>query len=106
MPKCEVTSDGLRKPPGVFSQATIIEASGRLLHFRDDGAFCRRHDTGIGDITAQTRQVREPEGRGRNRGRYDELSMSMSATLSNSRRSTKFAASISRPLYLPQPWSR
>ena len=30
MPKCEVTSDGLRKPPGVISQATIIEASGRL----------------------------------------------------------------------------
>ncbi len=28
-------------------------------HFRDDGAFCRRHDTGIGDITAQTRQVCE-----------------------------------------------
>ena len=33
MPKREVTSDGLRKPPGVFSQATIIEASGRLLSF-------------------------------------------------------------------------
>jgi len=28
-------------------------------HFRDDGASCRRHDTGIGDITAQTRQVCE-----------------------------------------------
>jgi hypothetical protein len=33
MPKREVTSDELRKPPGVYSQATIIEASGRLLPF-------------------------------------------------------------------------
>src|SRR5262249_45670728 len=58
MPKCEVTSDGLRKPPGVFSQATIIEVDG-YSYFRKDGASRRRHDTGTGDITAQTRQVCE-----------------------------------------------
>lgn len=60
MPKREVTSEGLRKPPGVFSQATIIEASRRLLFI--SGMTARRADgtiAGIGDITAQTRQVCE-----------------------------------------------
>src|SRR5262249_14407540 len=46
------------KPPGVFSQATIIEVDG-YSYFRDDGASRRRHDTGTGDIAAQTRQVCE-----------------------------------------------
>ena len=31
MPKREVTSDSIRKPVGVFSQATVVEAEGRIL---------------------------------------------------------------------------
>ena len=60
MPKREVTSDLIRKPSGVFSQATVVEAEGRLVFI--SGMTARRPDgtiAGIGDITAQTRQVCE-----------------------------------------------
>lgn len=60
MPKREISSDSLRKPAGVFSQATAIEASGRLVFI--SGMTARRADgtiAGIGDVSAQTRQVCE-----------------------------------------------
>jgi reactive intermediate/imine deaminase len=60
MPKREVTSDSIRKPIGVFSQATVIEARGRFVFV--SGMTARRPDgsiAGIGDIAAQTRQVCE-----------------------------------------------
>ena len=60
MPKHEVTSDAIRKPIGVFSQATVTEAKGRLVFV--SGMTARRPDgsiAGIGDIEAQTRQVCE-----------------------------------------------
>jgi enamine deaminase RidA (YjgF/YER057c/UK114 family) len=60
MPKIQITSDKLRQPNGHFSQATMIEASGRLLFV--SGMTARRADgsiAGVGDIEAQTRQVCE-----------------------------------------------
>ena len=60
MPKREVTSNVLRKPVGVFSQATVVEAKGRLVFI--SGMTARRPDgtiAGVGDISAQTRQVCE-----------------------------------------------
>lgn len=60
MSKREVTSDRIRKPSGVFSQATVIEAQGRLVFI--SGMTSRRPDgsiAGIGDITVQTKQVCE-----------------------------------------------
>jgi enamine deaminase RidA (YjgF/YER057c/UK114 family) len=60
MAKSEVTSDLIRKPSGIFSQATVIEAQGRLVFI--SGMTSRRSDgsiAGIGDISAQTRQVCE-----------------------------------------------
>jgi len=60
MPKTEIASPKLRKPSGVFSHATVVEATGRLLFV--SGMTARRPDgsiAGIGDITAQTRQVCE-----------------------------------------------
>lgn len=60
MPKREVTSDSIRRPIGVFSQATVVEAKGRLVFI--SGMTARRPDgsiAGIGDIEAQTRQVCE-----------------------------------------------
>jgi enamine deaminase RidA (YjgF/YER057c/UK114 family) len=60
MPKHEVTSDAIRKPSGHFSQATVVEAKGRIVFVSDMTA--RRPDgtiAGIGDIAAQTRQVCE-----------------------------------------------
>jgi reactive intermediate/imine deaminase len=60
MPKREVTSDSIRKPSGAFSQATMIEAQGRLVFI--SGMTARRPDgsiAGIGDISAQTKQVCE-----------------------------------------------
>ena len=60
MPKTEISSPKLRKPSGVFSHATVVEATGRLLFV--SGMTARRPDgsiAGIGDITAQTRQVCE-----------------------------------------------
>ena len=60
MPKREVTSDSIRKPIGVFSQATVIEAKGRLVFI--SGMTSRRPDgtiAGVGNIAEQTRQVCE-----------------------------------------------
>jgi enamine deaminase RidA (YjgF/YER057c/UK114 family) len=60
MPKREVTSDSIRKPIGVFSQATVIEARGRLVFI--SGMTARQSDgsiAGIGNIEVQTRQVCE-----------------------------------------------
>src|SRR5262249_9925210 len=60
MAKREVKTDKIRTPSGVFSQATVIEAQGRLVFI--SGMTARRPDgtiAGIGDITMQTRQVCE-----------------------------------------------
>src|SRR5690348_15825241 len=60
MSKSEITTDKIRKPSGVFSQATVVEAEGRLVFI--SGMTARRPDgtiAGIGDITAQTKQVCE-----------------------------------------------
>jgi len=74
MPKREISSDSICKPIGVFSQATVIEAKGRLVFV--SGMTARRPDgsiAGIGDIEVQTRQVCENikaavEGAGGNLG--------------------------------------
>ena len=58
--KTQVSSDRLAKPNGHFSQATAIEARGKLVFI--SGMTARRPDgsiAGIGDIEAQTRQVCE-----------------------------------------------
>jgi len=60
MPKQQITSVKIRQPSGHFSQATMIEARGRLVFI--SGMTARRPDgtvAGIGDIEAQTRQVCE-----------------------------------------------
>src|SRR3954454_15631867 len=60
MAKRQITSDRIRQPSGHFSQATMIEARGRLVFI--SGMTARRADgtiAGIGDIEAQTRQVCE-----------------------------------------------
>ena len=60
MPKQQITSDKLSKPSGHFSQATVIEARGRLVFI--SGMVAKRADgsiAGVGDIEAQTRQVCE-----------------------------------------------
>ena len=60
MAKQQIRSDKLRQPSGVFSHATAIEATGRLVFI--SGMTARRFDgsmAGIGDIEAQTRQVCE-----------------------------------------------
>ncbi|MGW1420846.1 RidA family protein [Bradyrhizobium manausense] len=58
--KKQITTDKLRQPNGHFSQATIIEAGGRLLFV--SGMTARKPDgtiAGVGDVSAQTRQVCE-----------------------------------------------
>ena len=60
MPKTQIVSPKIRQPSGHFSQATMIEARGRLIFI--SGMTARRADgsiAGIGDIEAQTRQVCE-----------------------------------------------
>ncbi len=60
MPKVQIFSTKLRQPNGVFSHATAIEATGRLIFI--SGMTARRPDgtiAGVGDITEQTRQVCE-----------------------------------------------
>src|SRR2546426_4752077 len=60
MPKKQITSSKIRQPSGHFSQATVVEARGRLVFI--SGMTARRADgsiAGIGDIEAQTRQVCE-----------------------------------------------
>ncbi|MGH3505307.1 MAG: RidA family protein [Nocardioidaceae bacterium] len=58
MPKEVVSSPEFAPPNGHFSQATIVEATGRLLFI--SGMTARNKDgdvTGVGDITTQTHQV-------------------------------------------------
>lgn len=58
MSKQEVRSDKLAEPNGHFSQATTVEARGRLVFV--SGMTARNKEggvTGVGDITAQTHQV-------------------------------------------------
>ena len=58
--KQQVASDKIRQPSGHFSQATVIEARGKLVFI--SGMTSRRADgtiAGIGDIEVQTRQVCE-----------------------------------------------
>jgi enamine deaminase RidA (YjgF/YER057c/UK114 family) len=58
--KEQIVSAKLRQPNGHFSQATMIEARGKLVFI--SGMTARRPDggiAGIGDIEAQTRQVCE-----------------------------------------------
>ena len=58
MPKQEIVSPALAEPNGHFAQATIAEATGRLLFI--SGMTARNREggvTGVGDITAQTHQV-------------------------------------------------
>ncbi len=60
MPKQQIVSDHISRPSGHFSQATMIEAKGRIVFI--SGMTARRPDgtiAGIGDIEAQTRQVCE-----------------------------------------------
>src|ERR1044072_8244564 len=60
MPKQQISSDRISKPSGHFSQATVVEARGRLVFI--SGMTSRRADgsiAGIGDIEAQPRQVCE-----------------------------------------------
>ena len=60
MPKQQVSSDKISRPSGVFSQATMVEAKGRLVFI--SGMTARGADgkiAGVGDIEAQTRQVCE-----------------------------------------------
>src|SRR6185369_15582395 len=76
MAKRQITSDKIGKPSGHFSQATTIEARGRLVFI--SGMVAKRSDgsiAGIGDVEAQTRQVCENikaavEGAG---GRMDDI---------------------------------
>ncbi|MGW6275828.1 RidA family protein [Kribbella sp. NPDC055071] len=60
MPKTQVSTPALHTPNGVFSQATIIEATGRMVFV--SGMTARRPDgsiAGVGDVRQQTRQVCE-----------------------------------------------
>ena len=58
--KQQITAEKIRQPNGHFSQAVVVEARGKLVFI--SGMTARRPDgsiAGIGDITAQTRQVCE-----------------------------------------------
>jgi len=58
MAKTQIMTERLRQPSGHFSQATTIEARGRLVFV--SGMTARRPDgsvAGVGDVEAQTRQV-------------------------------------------------
>lgn len=60
MPKKQILSDKIGRPSGHFSHATVTEASGRLVFI--SGMLAKGVDgeiVGVGDPTAQTRQVCE-----------------------------------------------
>jgi len=60
MAKKQISSPRLRQPNGHFSQATMIEARGKLVFISGMTARCPDGTiAGIGDIEAQTRQVCE-----------------------------------------------
>jgi 2-iminobutanoate/2-iminopropanoate deaminase len=100
MPKKQVASPKIRQPSGHFSQATTIEARGRLVFISGMTARCADGSVaGIGDIEAQTRQVCENvksavEQAG---GTMDDICRveSMSVTWSTSIKFTKCGANTS-----------
>lgn len=58
--KQQITTDRLAVPNGHFSQATMVEAAGKLVFI--SGMTARTADggiAGVGDVEAQTRQVCE-----------------------------------------------
>ncbi|MEM7250979.1 MAG: RidA family protein [Pseudomonadota bacterium] len=60
MAKQQITSDKIGPPSGHFSQATVIEAQGRLVFI--SGMLAKDANgkvVGIGDVETQTRQVCE-----------------------------------------------
>ena len=60
MPRQHIVSDKIGRPSGHFSQATMVEASGRLVFI--SGMLAKRSDgtlAGVGDIEVQTRQACE-----------------------------------------------
>src|SRR5262249_7611039 len=58
--KRQISSDKIRQPSGHFSQATVVEAKGRLVFISGmTAARAAGSIAGIGDIEAQTRQVCE-----------------------------------------------
>ena len=60
MPKSQISSPKLRQPSGVFSHATMIEATGRFVFISGMTARCVDGTiAGLGDISIQTRQVCE-----------------------------------------------
>ena len=60
MPKNQISSPKLRQPSGVFSHATMIEATGRFVFISGMTARCVDGSiAGLGDISAPTRQVCE-----------------------------------------------
>lgn len=60
MSKQEIKTDKLREPNGHFSQATVVEAKGKLVFISGMTARCADGTiAGIGDIEVQTRQVCE-----------------------------------------------
>jgi 2-iminobutanoate/2-iminopropanoate deaminase len=60
MPKQQIVSDRIGRPSGHFSQATVIEARGRLVFISGMTARCVDGTVaGVGDVSAQTRQVCE-----------------------------------------------
>jgi 2-iminobutanoate/2-iminopropanoate deaminase len=60
MSKHEIQSTSLRQPNGHFSQATVVEAAGKLVFVSGMTARCPDGSiAGVGDVEAQTRQVCE-----------------------------------------------
>lgn len=60
MPREQITSSKIGKPSGHFSQATMVEAKGRLVFI--SGMLAKDASgkiVGVGDAEAQTRQVCE-----------------------------------------------
>src|SRR5262249_25595336 len=60
MPQSQISRPKLRQRSGVFSHATMVEATGRFVFI--SGMTARRVDgsiAGVGDISVQTRQVCE-----------------------------------------------
>lgn len=60
MPRQQIRTDKIGPPSGHFSQATMVEAKGRLVFI--SGMLAKGADgkiVGVGDIAAQTRQVCE-----------------------------------------------
>jgi len=58
MPKQQITSNKIGQPSGHFSQATVVEAKGRIVFI--SGMLAKTADgkiAGVGDIEVQTRQV-------------------------------------------------